>query len=74
MLTGSHHVGAGLGGLTQHRAPSVPHTGPLNGPWSLSHGLNPGLVSQARSWGGPKAPPVQVASPTRGGPRKVGRL
>ena len=33
------------------------------------------LVSQARSWGGPKAPPVQVASPTRGGgPRKVGRL
>ena len=32
------------------------------------------LVSQAWSWGGPKAPPVQVASPTRGGPRKMGRL
>ena len=65
----------GLGG-----SPSTgPHLCPPRGP-CMATGVSPMdstlvLVSQARSWGVPKAPPVQVASPTGGGgPRKVGRL
>ena len=53
MLTGSHRVGAGLGGLTQHRAPSVPRVGPLHGDWSLFHGLNPGSGLSGLVLGGP---------------------